>query len=415
MGSLKLGLNLPNKNKLGSSKPAPAKRKPIFGDDDVDDGNAPSALQSESNVEELDTFDSAIASEEAQVSSSLPFKSKTQPKKPPSKPPTTKHLPPTTSSTPSLSARRDQQTHEAASLALDPSIYDYDAAHDALSAQRRARSAATTAARSADAGPRYMSSIKAAATVRERDQLRARDRVLQREREAEGDAFGDKESFVTDAYRAQQAEVRRAEEEERRREEEARKGAREGLGGGMQGFYREMMKKGEMEEREAEEAVKKGVAEGIGGEEDEEEEVWEAQEKERLRMIREAGGEVMIDEEGQVADKRQLLSAGLNLAPSKKGVLLKPGEGERKSAAGAQAPMARGKGDAKRAMRERQSRMVEAQLEQAAKRAAEEEDEERKKMERAAKSRKTDGEVSDAKARYLQRKKEKEAAAAAGK
>jgi hypothetical protein len=42
--------------------------------------------------------------------------------------------------------------------------------------------------------------------------------MIQREREAEGDEFRDKESFVTQAYKDQMAEVRRAEEEERMRE-----------------------------------------------------------------------------------------------------------------------------------------------------------------------------------------------------
>jgi coiled-coil domain-containing protein 55 len=42
--------------------------------------------------------------------------------------------------------------------------------------------------------------------------------MMQREREAEGDEFIDKEEFVTQAYRDQMAEVRRAEEEEKRRE-----------------------------------------------------------------------------------------------------------------------------------------------------------------------------------------------------
>jgi Coiled-coil domain-containing protein 55 (DUF2040) len=42
--------------------------------------------------------------------------------------------------------------------------------------------------------------------------------MIQREREAEGDEFRDKEAFVTQAYKDQMAEVRRAEEEERKRE-----------------------------------------------------------------------------------------------------------------------------------------------------------------------------------------------------
>ena len=42
--------------------------------------------------------------------------------------------------------------------------------------------------------------------------------MMQREREAEGDEFRDKDSFVTQAYKDQMAEVRRAEEEEKMRE-----------------------------------------------------------------------------------------------------------------------------------------------------------------------------------------------------
>src|SRR5205814_5226268 len=48
-------------------------------------------------------------------------------------------------------------------------------------------------------------------------QLRAQERLLQREREAEGDEFADKEKFVTGAYKAQQDEVRRMERSEERR------------------------------------------------------------------------------------------------------------------------------------------------------------------------------------------------------
>ena len=42
--------------------------------------------------------------------------------------------------------------------------------------------------------------------------------MLQHEREMEGDQFADKEAFVTQAYKDQMAEVRRAEEEEKQRE-----------------------------------------------------------------------------------------------------------------------------------------------------------------------------------------------------
>ncbi|KAK4962340.1 hypothetical protein LTR28_004522, partial [Elasticomyces elasticus] len=63
-----------------------------------------------------------------------------------------------------------------------------------------------------------------------------------------------------------------------------------------------------------------------------------------------------------------------------------------------------GPSDAKRAMRERQTRMMEEQLAEAQKRAAEDEAEELAKRERAAKSRKTETEIGSAKERYLARK-----------
>jgi len=128
--------------------------------------------------------------------------------------------------------------------------------------------------------------------------------------------------------------------------------------------------------------------------------------------LNEKGGKVMINEEGQVVDKRQLLTAGLNVALKRKA------DGTMASAATAQRPIQqqayRGKTDAQKAMRERQTRMMEEQLEAAAKKAAEEEEEERRKVERAAKSRKTETDVSSARERYLQRKKETEAAKARG-
>ena len=50
--------------------------------------------------------------------------------------------------------------------------------------------------------------------------MRAEEKMIQREREAEGDEFKDKEQFVTQAYKDQMEEVRRAEEEEKKREGE---------------------------------------------------------------------------------------------------------------------------------------------------------------------------------------------------
>ena len=84
--------------------------------------------------------------------------------------------------------------------------------------------------------------------------------MLQREREAEGDEFADKEQFVTQAYKDQMEEVRQAEEEEKKREgmfdlpayreqhthpflelEKAKRGPTTG----MAHFYRQLLEKSE--------------------------------------------------------------------------------------------------------------------------------------------------------------------------
>jgi coiled-coil domain-containing protein 55 len=45
--------------------------------------------------------------------------------------------------------------------------------------------------------------------------------MIQRERDMEGEEFQDKETFVTQAYKDQMAELRKAEEEEKLREGES--------------------------------------------------------------------------------------------------------------------------------------------------------------------------------------------------
>jgi len=102
-------------------------------------------------------------------------------------------------------------------LEVDSSIYDYDAAWDDIKRVETKKQEAS----SIDATqrkPKYMDNLLAAAEVRKRDQLRAKERLLQKEREEEGEEFADKEKFVTGAYREQQAEMQRLEEEERKKE-----------------------------------------------------------------------------------------------------------------------------------------------------------------------------------------------------
>ncbi|KAF2085213.1 hypothetical protein K490DRAFT_47028 [Saccharata proteae CBS 121410] len=385
MFNLKSGLSLAKKPSNLSNKP----KKPIFGDDDSDSGGAPN-----DNVEEIGEFDlDSTAATNSSLANKLPAKKAVG-----------KTAKPAVSPYGDISSLKAQQKKAEEAEALDPSIYDYDAAYDALHATDAAKKAAERE-EAEQRKPKYMANLLQSAEVRKRDQLRAKEKLLQREREAEGDDFADKEKFVTGAYKQQQEEVRRLEAEEQAREEAERKKR----GSGMQGFYRNMMNEQEKRHQEAVEAASQ--APQIQGPQAQAPEV-EGQEAktdaELARELNEKGSNVVINDDGQVVDKRQLLSAGLNVAPKPKAASATPTAASR--AAATQQPVLHGRHANKQAMRERQSRMMESQLEQAAKRAADDEAEERAKVARASKSRKTESDISSARERYLQRKREAAAA-----
>ncbi|KAI1195561.1 coiled-coil domain-containing protein 55-domain containing protein [Nemania serpens] len=260
-----------------------------------------------------------------------------------------------------------------------------------------------------------MKSLMASAAVRKRDALIAEEKKIAREREEEGEAYAGTEKFVTDAYKRQQEENRRIEEEERAREEEE---SRKNRGGGMTAFYKDLLERGDRRHAEvlkaAEERVRSGPKPEDRGKGQEEGEKEKGEEKTRTdadvaREINEKGGNITINEDGQVVDKRELLRGGLNLGARKKteDARRDKGRGPDRSDEREQARGFIGSGG-KQAMRERQTRMLEAQLEQTLKRSLEQEAEEQEKAERAAKSRKTEKDISSAKERYLARKRQAE-------
>ncbi|KAF2836683.1 hypothetical protein M501DRAFT_904032, partial [Patellaria atrata CBS 101060] len=394
------GLNL-QKNPAGKSlksTPAPVKKKALFGDDDSDPEPETKTSNGAEEIGVLDLNDSSKVPKPASIKSKTTKVSKTSKPEPPTKPPNRDSQP--RNQYANISTLQTQRKHNEEATALDPSIYDYDAAYDALNAQRAVKKAASQA-EAAERKPKYMTNLLAAAELRKRDQLRAKDKVLQRERDEEGDEFADKEKFVTAAYKEQQAELRKAAEEEKHREEAEEKKMRSQ---GMTGFYRSVMAEDEKRHQEAMEALEKAKLGEIVVEAEPDRERSAA---ELARELNAKGANIAINDDGEVVDKRQMLSAGLNIAPKPKNVPVVS------AAAAEQEPQRdvyQWKNSNKQAMRERQTRMMEAQLEQASKRAADEEAEERRKLEHSAKSRKTEGDIRSARERYLQRKKEAAAA-----
>ncbi|KAL2879671.1 hypothetical protein SGCOL_005000 [Colletotrichum sp. CLE4] len=399
---LSFGLNLGKKP--GASKLAPGKRKPFgakaFGGDDDSDNDAPNSGTKIESLDELGGFEVKSSSGRQQDSGGRTSKSKSK-NALPTQPPTSRAKKQESAMFGDLSGSLTSKKHAEAAEELDPSVYDYDGVYESFKPQKK------TTKEDVERKPKYMKSLLAAADVRKRDALIAEEKKIAREREAEGEEYADKEKFVTEAYKKQQEENRRIEEEERRREEEE---AKKNKTGGMSAFYKNLLNKGEERHAEVVKAAEDKAKTGPTVQDEGDDASKEKSEADVAREINQKGGAIAVNEDGQVVDKRQLLRGGLNVGAKKEAQVreeaARPKESRPERGAGTGFVGSGGKG----AMRERQTRMLEAQLEAALKRSREEEDAEREKVERVTKTRKTDGEISSAKERYLARKREAEEA-----
>ena len=315
-----------------------------------------------------------------------------------------------------LSALHSSKKHAQEAQELDPSIYSYDAVYDSLHAAKPDKS--KSADDKSKEVPKYMTSLLQSAEVRKRDQLRARDRLLAREREAEGDEFADKEKFVTGAYKAQQEELRRVEQEDAEREKQEEERRRQNGNMGMVGFYRDMLSRGEERHEEvrkaAEEAAQRIKSGEIPVEEDKEAQGKEKTDTQRAEELNAHGAHIALNDEGQVVDKRQLLSAGLNVAPKPKPAPSAAAAAPKDTRPGAGAGPGAGKprfDPGRGGQRARQTEMIAAQLEERARQEAAEEEAKQKEVAERNRSQKSAGEVSSARERFLARKREREAQA----
>jgi coiled-coil domain-containing protein 55 len=88
----------------------------------------------------------------------------------------------------------------AAALQQDASVFEYDAHHDAHSDARRAKQREADEER-VDRKSRYVETLMKRRDEREREDAVLKERRLVREREREDHLYGDKEKFVTAAYK----------------------------------------------------------------------------------------------------------------------------------------------------------------------------------------------------------------------
>lgn len=399
MPTLAFGLNA-GKSQPGISKPS-QKRKAFFDEDDDDapaTNPAPGygAKKPSKPLRPIASFDDGSENDEPPKKSpklSQPGLQGAKGKLPLAGAGTEKYT--------NLSALRSAKLHDEEASKIDSSVYDYDAVYDTFHAQKEKKSNGSGEA----SGPKYMGSLMQSAEVRKRDQLRAREKLLQREREAEGDEFADKEKFVTGAYKKQQEEVKRMEEEEKKREEAEEERRRKG--GGMTAFHKRMLEKDEERMqmiKEAEDQAAKKKADGVQDEAEVEDEKSDAKMAEELNQ---QGARIVVNDEGEVVDKRQLLSAGLNVAPKKPGkeqpAATRPGSGRPQDYW-----MSSKAQDARQSQRERQSRMMERQIEEMDEKQKQAEMEEEKQQQEKNKSKVSEADKMGARERYLQRKKERE-------
>ncbi|KAF4976321.1 hypothetical protein FZEAL_6989, partial [Fusarium zealandicum] len=389
---LAFGLNFARKP--GASKPAPPKRRPMFGDDE-DDSDNNDGTSGEGKAQEIGEFDDYGSTSTPKTKASKPTKSKNGP---PAQPPKLKSKGQPNMMFGDLSTTLQSRKNAEAATQVDASVYEYDSVYDSLKPKKQ------TTKEDEERRPKYMRNLLQAAEVRKRDALIAEEKKIARERDAEGEEFAGKEKFVTEAYRKQQEENKRLEEEERKKEEAE---AKKNKGGGMSAFYRKLLDKDEQRHSDAVKAAEENAKQGANGQNEEKEEKEDQPDNERseadvAKELNDKGAAVAINEDGQVVDKRELLRSGLNVGAKKKESVQREADREAEKPRRENTGLQVGK---RQAQRERQTRMLEEQLEQSLKRSREEESAQREEAERAAKSRKTEGEISSAKERYLARKR----------
>lgn len=211
-------------------------------------------------------------------------------------------------------------------------------------------------------------------------------------------------------YKKQKAELERIEQEERQREEETQKKKK------MQSFYKQLLDKKASDHAElmAQLEAQKSLSQ-------EEKEARRRQEKEQadLELAKKAeqeGKDVMLNDNNEIVDRRQLLGAGLNVRPkfgslgslADKGARERQKEYDEYKRKKVEEYEAKRRGGLDKDERERYSREIEQQMVETREREKKAEEEKQRALEqKAAVKRTTDEAAMSARERFLARKKAK--------
>ncbi|OCH94979.1 hypothetical protein OBBRIDRAFT_721398 [Obba rivulosa] len=306
-------------------------------------------------------------------------------------------------------------------MKVDSTVFEYDEVWDKMQeAKQRQKEAKEVDAKLRK--PKYINGLLQSAATRRLDHLRAEEKMIQREREAEGDEFKDKDAFVTQAYKDQLVEMRKAEEEEKQREEMEKK---QNKGVGLAHFYRKLLEDTEQQHELTVAATTSTPSKPTVGPQKPEPNLTITKppdftpksDLELAKLAREQGKDVELNDDNQIVDKRELLSAGLNLsAPNTRRLGLQTKKGSNDSQETVQAHRAVGTAASRREINERRAREVAKQMEEERERLLKEKERrEQESINRVVAKRNTEESVMSARERYLERKRRKlEEAAASG-
>ncbi|KDN49195.1 hypothetical protein K437DRAFT_273277 [Tilletiaria anomala UBC 951] len=322
-------------------------------------------------------------------------------------------------------ASRSSQLAQDAALVVDASIFDYDAAYEKMQQAKHAVKERKDAEK-AERKPKYIGNFLDSAELRKRDRARAEAKMIQREREREGDEFEETEVFVTDAYREQLEEIKRLEEKEAKEEEELRNKAKSGG----PSFFKEMLQAQDQDHEAIVQAVEASTRAGEAGRSDKGKEkatgsdTQKGSKKSDLELARDArakGLQVELNDEGELVDRRDVLSRGLNVIRTERNAQADMNRVSNRSANAPSSQLhgagfdARVSQNARRDQRARQTLLIEQQmLEEERKRAAEEEHEREERKKRimgvatAEDVAKRAEKVNSARERALERKRKRE-------
>merc|ERR1712142_914549 len=109
--------------------------------------------------------------------------------------------------------KKQAKIQMAKALEEDPTVFQYDEVYDDIEKRKEVEKESK---KDVDRKPKYVHNLLKAADERQKEFERRIERQVQKEREAEGNEFADKESFVTSAYRKKMEEIAKQEEEEAR-------------------------------------------------------------------------------------------------------------------------------------------------------------------------------------------------------